>query len=492
MGSGSRQRRWVRMGFRMIESTSDEQKRVVLTAHPLQRVGAMALCVLGNAAGPDLLTPEQFDVAVKRMTEDAIRAALVTSTKADDGFWLKASGSFFPNSPMNHPARLSKLDVLPAEVRKWRSPPPSEAWPSVGCALCARQAVGFYGKLDVALAESTAYRNTVPRGHGGLSLCWPCLCSFYALPYGCVLTGGQSSVLHSFDDRFLHGQVLRQVKASNQHITLGRAVVRGPLGSQAAALRRLRDFDNELRAGVDLMVFSNNNREQSLEVHSLTQPLAEWLRWTQRPSRRAGYAVLVRAHVTRKAPGLAGLARNAFHNPVGIVTAAAQYASRLAEQSGSVPASMGELAGVSWDFAERVLGVNDEDVKQVQALASNLATVISADTVRGPLTGLLRAVKNVSQLQTLMQTMSAKWLLSPPPGSSGPLLTIRQFRLLFDPDGQSWLYRQLLTIAVLQELCEQGWRPSDARDAVEELDSETQAMADIDDRYNGDEDGATV
>jgi hypothetical protein len=393
---------------------------------------------------------------------------------------------------MNHPSRLSKLDGLREEVSRWRQMPAVEVWPAADCALCGRQAVGFYGKADVALAESISYRNTIPRGHGGLALCWACLCCFYALPYGCALTGGSSSVLHSFEDDFLRAQVFRHVRANDSHITLGGAVIKGPLGREATALLRLRGFDNELRASVDLIVFSNNNREQTLNVYSLAQPLAEWLRQTQRGSRRGGFAALVRAHLTRKAPGLAGLARNAFHNPAMIVAAAAGYASQKAEQTGAAFAELGVLVRVCRDFAERVLRVNDDDIKQVEALAANLATVISADTVRGPLTGLLRAAKSGPQLQALLQTMSAKWLLSPPPGSSGPLLTTRQFRLLFDPDGQQWLYRQLLTIAVLQELCERGWRPGDTKEAVEELDSETRAQADIDDRHTNGEDGETV
>jgi hypothetical protein len=476
----------------MTASMLDEQKRVVLTAHPFQRVGAFSLCALGDVTNPEGLTTERFDTAVAQMTTDAVRAAMVSDTKAEDGFWLKTSYSFFPGSKMNHPSRLAKLDGLREEVSRWRQLPTVEAWPAADCALCGRQAVGFYGKADVALAESVAYRNTVPRGHGGLALCWACLCCFYALPYGCALTGGSSSVLHSFEDEFLRTQVFRQVRSNDRHITLGRAVTKGAFSREATALRRLRAYEDRLTAGVDLMVFSNNNREQTLAVHSLSQPIAEWLRQTQRPSQGAGFAALLRAHRTRQAPGIAALARNAFRNPARIISAAASYVSAGAEQGGAVPDDVGDLARVCRDFAGRILDVNDDDIKQVEALAANLAIVISGDTVRGPLTGLLHAAKSSAQLQALLRTMSAKWLLSPPPGSSGPLLTTRQFRLLFDPDGQSWLYRQLLTIAVLQELSERGWRPGDAKEAVEELDDETQVQAQVDDHFMSGEDGDTA
>ncbi len=470
----------------MTGRASGEQKRIVLTAHPLQRVGAFALCALARGPQDDLVAPDQlpaqrFDEAVERMTADAVRASLTADTKAEDGFWLKASGSFFPNSKMNHPSR--QRNKVEGEVRQWRGMPAVDAWPTVGCALCGRQAVGFYGKADVALAESVSYRNTVPRGHGGLALCWPCLCCFYALPYGCVLTGGQSSVLHSLgDDDFVREQVFREVDTNYRHIMLGLAVAKGRLGREAAALVRLRGYHQDLRDGVDLMIFSNNNREQSLAIHSLAQPMAEWLRQTRRASRSRGFAALVRAHRTRHTPGIAGVARNAFHHPSGIIAAAAGHLSEITERAHAVPDDAADLARICRDFAGKVLQVNNEDVEQVEALAASLAAVISADTVSGPLTGLLRAAKNSGRLQALLQTMSARWLLTPPRAMSGPLLTTRQFRLLFDPDGQSWLYRQLLTIAVLQKLSELGWRPGDARETVVELDSEILTQQETDDQ----------
>ncbi len=466
----------------MTASAIDEQKHVLLTAHPLQRVGAFALCALGEAAGPGQLTAAQFDAAVECMRDHAVRAASVTDTKADGGFWLKASGSFFPNSKMNHPSRLSKRDGLRDAVSQWRQMPPAEVWPEADCALCGRQAVGFYGKVDVALAESVSYRNTVPRGHAGLALCWACLCCFYALPYGCVLTGGPSSVLHSLEDPFLRERVFRQVARNKEYLALGLAPAKSLLTREAVALQQLRTYDRELRAGVDLLVFSNSNRDQSLVVHSLDQPMAEWLRRTSRPSRRAGFTALVRAHRTRQTPGFNGLARNAFRNPGGIVGAAVGYLSRRVEATRAVPDDARDLAQVCRDFARGVLHMNDDDIKQIEVLGDNLAAVIAMDTVRGHLTGLLRAARDTRLLQAQLQTMSAKWLLSPPPDTSGPLLTTRQFRLLFDPDGRSWLYRQLLIVAVLQKLSERDWRPGNAKEQVAELDQELEAQEHIDSR----------
>ncbi len=465
------------------------QKRVVLTAHPLQRVGALSLCALAGVSKPEELTAEGFDSAVARMTEDAVCAAIVADTDAEDGFWLKASHSFFPNSKMNHGARSKQGNALPEVVRAWRRMPPEDAWPAASCALCGRQAVGFYGKTDVALAESISHRNSTPRGHGGLALCWACLCCFYALPYGCGLTGGSSSVMHSFQDDFLFRHVSQQVRINERHITLGHPVTKAPFNREATAVRRLRAYTGTLREGVDLMIFSNNNREQVLEVHRLDQPIAEWLRATQRGSQRAGFTALVRAHRTSKVPGNAMFARNVFYKPGRVVGACARHLVSRVESSGVIPEDITELARVCRNFAERVLKVNDEDVKQIQGLAANLAIVISGGTARGPLTGLLHAAKSALHLQAVLRTMSTKWLLAPPAGTAGPLLTTRQFRILFDPDGQSWLYRQLLPIAVLEELNNKGWRPDDAKDGVDELDSETDAHVAIDEQYVSDEDG---
>src|SRR5690606_29921542 len=167
-------------------------------------------------------------------------------------------------------------------------------------------AVGFYGKSDVPLAESDVYRNTTPRGHEGTALCWPCLNCFYALPYGCRLTGGPSIAVHSWDDRFLARTTDRQVDENRRIFELGRDTL-GPVPArEVVALNALRHYESRVTAGVDLMVFSNENRGPSLEIYTVAQPLAEWLR------RRAvgeAYGALLRAHRPDKASGRIGLAR---------------------------------------------------------------------------------------------------------------------------------------------------------------------------------------
>src|SRR5690606_25612893 len=194
LGARSSQLRRLRVGDRV----SDDQQRLVLTAHPLQRIGAFAFAALARARTLDAVSPELFAGVVQRMTDDAVRAALVRDSKRPAGYWLRCSRSFFPNAKMNHPSAARKDDsTLSAEVRRWRQMPHQETWPQAECILCGRRAVGYFGKSDVPLAESDIYRNTTPRGHEGRALCWPSLDCFYALPYGCRRTGGPSIGVHS-------------------------------------------------------------------------------------------------------------------------------------------------------------------------------------------------------------------------------------------------------------------------------------------------------
>src|SRR6476660_393007 len=156
----------------------DEQYRLVLTAHPLQRVGAYALVALATAlndyedladagdtyaVGDARIRPPSFVAAVDRMTEDAVSAALVRDTRSPNGYWLKCSMSFFPNAKMNHNSISKKVDeVIEEEVRAWRRMPPVSAWPGVTCVLCGRTAVGYYGKWTCHWRRATR-TGTTPR-----------------------------------------------------------------------------------------------------------------------------------------------------------------------------------------------------------------------------------------------------------------------------------------------------------------------------------------
>ncbi|MFI0425025.1 hypothetical protein [Spongiactinospora sp. 9N601] len=255
-----------------------------------------------------------------------------------------------------------------AAVRRWRTRPAPATWPPVACVLCGSAAVGFYGKVDVPLAESDLYRNSTPRGHTGMALCWPCVCGFHALPYGCRLTGGQSIALHSWDDRFMARTSSRQVQRNRRLIALGQRDPRRVPAREVVALQELRAHDDRLTAGVDLLVFSNENRGPSLEIQSLEQPLAEWLRRSSRPPRGRGFPALLRAHATTSRPGVVGLARNAFRAPGRIVGASARYLISGLER-GVLRDETSALAELCFSFTTEVMRMNQNEIDEIRPSA---------------------------------------------------------------------------------------------------------------------------
>lgn len=449
--------------------TDDEQFRVVLTAHPLQRVGAYAFARLAGAARPEAVTPDRFREATTRMTDDATRAALFRDSKHPDGFWLKSSRAFFPNAKMNHPsiARASD-DELRAGVAAWRAQPDPAGLLGTGCVLCGRTAVKFFGKMDVPLAESHVYRNTTPRGHEGTALCWPCVCSFYALPYGCRLTGGLWIVLHSWDDDFLRDTVSRRVSGNLQIMEAGRDAEGQVLAREVVALDALRRYDQPIQAGVELLVASNDNRRQSLDSYAMEQPLAEWLR------RRAGgraYGALLRAHQTANTIGRVGLARNAFREPARIVRACARYLAGPAAERGALGPETPALAELTYSYVEEVMTMDQKDLTEIKETAVRLAALLAAEQRGGKLNAFYARFRNQRQLRGWLQHEAVYWALQPAEPDAGPLLTTRGYELLFGPgiDGQAWFHRELLLIALLEDLYRRKWRPVDAEDVLKDL-----------------------
>lgn len=462
--------------------SDDDQHRVALTAHPLQRVGAYALAYLGKASSPEALSPDAFTRAVERMTGDALRAALVRDSKNGEGFWLKASLSIFPNSKMNHHSNAKRGDdAIREAVRAWRRMPDEALWPPVACVLCGRQAVGFFGKVDVPLAESDLYRNNTPRSHSGMALCWPCLCSFYALPYGCRLTGGPSVALHSWDERFMARTLSRRVERNQQLIALGRPDTKEAGANEVLALRALRLYDDRLTAGVELLIFSNNNRGQTLDVQSLEQPLAEWLRRASRPPRSRGYVSLVRAHATPKTAGVVGLARNAFRAPERIVGACSRYLTAYLDQ-GVIREDTSALAELCLSFVSEVTQMNQSEIDEIKAAGTQVAIWLKAENSAGPLRAFNATRQEPARMRYWLMRRNIDALLKPVDGLEGPLITESQFRLLFDPEvEQAWFHRQLLFVSVVQRLHELGFAPEDgAKVAAEMRDDNSEHPEDLD------------
>jgi hypothetical protein len=477
-----------------------EQSQVVLTSHPLQRVGAYAIVALGARAGFLVADPRDigaaaFDGVMSRMTADVVRAALVRDSKGPNGFWLKSSFSFFPNAPMNHPSNGKKTDEqITRAVQAWRRMPDPASWPPAACVLCGRGAVGFFGKLDVALAESDSYRNTTPRGHAGMALCWPCLACFYALPYGSQLTGGSSIALHSWDERFLRRTVDLQVDHNLRLAETGDSSARQVDVREVVALRALRRYGDRVIAGVDLVVFNNNNRGQSLEIHTLEQPLAEWLRHTMRdPTLRPGFRALTIAHTTKNTRGLVGLARNAFRDPTRIAAVGARRLVSLVTLTYPDRAAITNLAALLYSFAIEVMLMNEKDLAEIRATARNIAAVLEPEETGGKLRQFRAQLSELRRLTVWLTSRGVQWAIRPPNQMTGPLVTERAFTLLFDPglDNPARFHRDLLLVGVLEELSRLGWQPTrsgdtdsdaadEAGDVAEELDVEDSKIIDDD------------
>jgi len=93
---------------------------------------------------------------------------------------------------------------------------------------------------------------------------------------------------------------------------------------------------------------------------------------------------------------------------------------------------------------------------------------------RGVLKAYENAHRDTRRLQDWLQKRAVSWTLTRPESQNEPFVTSEQWRLLFDPDGRSWLHQDLLFIAVLEQLHHRGWRADDV-DARAELDDDLPA-----------------
>ena len=441
---------------------------MVTTAHPLQRVGAVVLAVLGDLDDPAELRPERFDEVCRIMTDDLLSTADVENSKSPGGFWLRAAGMFWPNSRGLTTTNRNKMS--PQERRKqiaeWRTFPDRSRWPGVPCALCGRPACGYYGKVDVPLGASVSYRNTPPRGHEGLALCFACLNSFYALPYACQIGGGRAAVLHSWDEDFLRRTTRLQISRTRKEAGLGVGSEEQPwYWREVTALRYIQRHPRRLSAGVQLIVFTHNNRDQMLEEYALDQPLAEWLRSTLHGrSQHRGYQYLVRAHRIENRPGTSMLAGNVFRHPDQVLKTAVAFLHRVSAKSTTVPGEVPDLVPLIVSYAIEVLRVNGKDIDRLRQLADNIAETLAPHRERGVLKYYESAHRDPKRLQEWLRKRAVSWALKPPEGQTGPFVTLDQWRLLFDADGRAGTHRDLLFVAVLERLYQRGWRADDVED----------------------------
>lgn len=444
--------------------TTGAGQLVLLTPHPLQRVGAFALARLAGVRRPGEVGELELERAVKVMHDDLSRTLEALDSKDANGFWLGASYLFWPNSRVPNTTNRKKLSVPERRdlLRQWRTLPSPDEVIGVPCSLCGQVACGFYGKVDVALGASVNYRNTTPRGHEGLALCRGCVASFHALPYGCAISGGRASVVHSWDDRFLERTTRRQVRQMRQDATVGagRFGDARPYARQVAALRLIRAYEDEIDGGLDLMVFSNSNKEQTLDVHSMGQPMANWVRDIRyQPDMADGWRYLKRAHHTPAVPGLSGLARNLFGRPPMVTGRVAGYLHELAADLRVPPREAPALAMICLNYATEVLGMEKPDAEEIRALARNVAA--EAGRGSGEFMQFVVATRKAGDLK--------KWLRDRAIGqvrfSQKPEVFIseRQWRLLFDAGEDGFLNRDLLLICALEEVhgMDPAWRTDD-------------------------------
>jgi hypothetical protein len=445
---------------------------VELTAHPLQRIGAFALAALAGVRDPGQIEEAALRAAAGLMHDDLRATTGLEDSKGPGGFWLGASYLFWPNSALN-PTSRGKLSVRERNerLRDWRTLPDPDQTIGVPCTLCGRAACKFYGKVDVPLAASTAHRNTTARAHEGMALCRGCLASFHALPYGCAISGGRAAVVHSWDDDFLRAAVAEQVRQMRlkTDVAAGAFGIKRPYARQVAALYQIRGYDRELTAGVELFVFSNSNKEQTLDLHQMAQPLAEWLRRIRYDPRYAtGWRYLNRAHASSKVPGRSMLARNLFDRPRQVISAAVRYLGEHADGLGVPPGEIPDLGALCSDYAIKVLDVNESDNAQLRGVAVAIAARVSEDESQfGKFAVKSRTRRDLQGWLRRQAVDHVRYSKEP-----GPFITERQWLLLFDSADQ-YLHRDLLLIAVLEEVhkLDPKWRRDDP-DARKEADDD--------------------
>ena len=453
---------------------------VVLTAHPLQRVGAFALAALAGKQHPDMVGEAELGLAVKRMEEDLYLTTKLADSKEEGGFWLGASYLFWPNSALN-PTSRAKLSLADRRERlhEWRSLPGPEESIGVPCTLCGRLACGFFGKVDVPLAASTVHRNTTARGHDGLALCRGCLASFHALPYGCAVAGGRATAMHSWDERFMAKTITVRVRRMCRDATVaaGAFGVKRPYARQVAALQEIRDYEERFTAGIELIVFSNSNKEQMLDQHAMDQPLAEWLRRIRHDAGFGnGWHYLLCAHHGAVVPGRSALARNFFDQPRRVPSVAAAYLLRLVGDNRVPPGESPDLGALCSDYAIEVLGVNKSDADQIRDLAGSIAELVSEDGSQ--FMKYVTACRRTGDLQKWLkrQAISQVRFTRKPSAFIGE----EQWRLLFDSD-DAHLNRDLLLIGTLGKVHELGpeWRRDDPvarKDADDEVGPDNEEL----------------
>ncbi|MGC5346966.1 hypothetical protein PZB75_29905 [Streptomyces sp. AM 4-1-1] len=455
----------------------DAQSSVVLTASPLQRVGAFALAALAEVGHPEAVTGVTFAKVTDEMTRDLVATAGVAKASDPGGFWLGASYMLWPNSKINPTARARQApEERERLVRGWRSLPDEDRWPDAPCAYCGRAACGWFGKVDIPLGASVEHRNTTAPGHQGTPLCYPCVVSLWAFPYGASLSGGRAAAIHSWDDDFLAAVTSAAVDRSRRAAVAGVPAKKAkpiPYAREAAVLSAVRAYGYRIASGVELLVLSNGNKEQFLVAQELDQPVAEWLRSTQRrPEHRTGYPLLVASQAAKQVPGESFLAKRVFARPAQVLDFVVGHLLTQISATAPVPAQTPVLAPLVYSYCREVLTMDDKDVERIEELARRLAALLGQDSRPGPFRDFIRANSKGGNLPGWFRSRGVEWLLLPrPEGTAAVLLPVRDYRLLFEGE-RAWSWRRLLVFAVLEALANDGWQPKGSQSELQEIKDE--------------------
>ncbi|MGW0669932.1 hypothetical protein [Streptomyces sp. NPDC002746] len=461
----------------------EQQHQVLLTASPLQRVGAFALATLAKVDHPGQLTAERFTTVTGTMTRHLLATADVAKAADAGGFWLSASYMLWPNSKINPTARGKQSPAGRRElIMQWRAVPDPADWPGAPCAYCDRPACKWFGKVDIPLGASSEHRNTTAPGHEGTPLCYPCVACLWAFPYGAQLSGGRATAIHSWDDVFLAPvtrlAVQRTLAAAQAPPNKTKP---GPYARELAALSAVRAYGQRLHSGVELIVLSNSNKEQFLRTQEMSQPIAQWLRSTvTEPNRRTGYQALVAAQATKAVPGEAFLAKRAFGDSTAILFRTTANLLDRFSAKGAIPVEAMGLAPLVYSYCIEVLNMDEKDVARIQDLARRLATLLGQDSRRGPFTTFMRANAKGGNLYGWFRSQSVEWLLKTRPDKmQRTLLPVEDYRLLFDDD-RAWPHRRLLVFAVMEALVEDNWQPKGSTEELEDIADVAANLADDD------------
>jgi hypothetical protein len=450
----------------------ERQDQVLLTASPLQRVGAFALAALAKVSHPEHLTTERFKAVVGTMTRHLVATADVVKAADPGGFWLSASYMLWPNAPINPAARGKQSPPeRRAAITHWRTVPDAADWPGAPCAYCDRPSCKWFGKVDILLGASSEHRNTTAPGHEGTALCYPCVASLWAFPYGAALSGGKAAAIHSWDDAFLapvtRMAVQRTLAAAQAPPVKSKP---GPYARELGVLSAVRSYGQRVRSGVELIVLANPNRDQFLQTQEMSQPIAEWLRSTTiKTDRRAGYRTLVASQATKTVSGEAFLAKRAFGSPATILHHTTAHLLGRVSAKGVIPVEVTELGPLVYSYCIEVLNMDEKDVVRIGELAGRLAALLGQDSRPGPFGGFMRANAKGGDLYGWFRSRSVEWLLKTrPAGMPRTLLPVQDYRLLFD-DERSWSHRRLLVFAVMEALVEAGWQPKGSAEELEDI-----------------------